>query len=176
MIALVAVFFIFIIFFGFIGASRGWAKEVLVVASVVLAIAVIVLLNYFLKLDQLITDKTILYWIYMAILVVMVIFGYQSPKVARIAKATEKRAVIGEKLLGFFFGMISGYFVVGTAWWLSANAGYPLLDKFIIPPTADIAELTERVLNILPPTWLDSPVTVFIVVVVIFIFVMIYFI
>jgi hypothetical protein len=50
------------------------------------------------------------------------------------------------------------------------------LDKFIIPPATEIAELTERVLNILPPTWLDSPVTVFIVVVVIFVFVLIYFI
>ena len=176
MIAIVAVFFIFLIFFGFIGASRGWAKEILVIASVGLAIAVWVLLEYFLKISTFVKDATILYWIKMAILVTMVIFGYQTPKVQRIAKATEKRAVIGEKLLGFVFGMVSGYFVIGTAWWLSEGAGYPLLNKFIRPPAVEFAELTERVLNILPPTWLDTPVPVFIFVVVIFVFIMVYFI
>jgi hypothetical protein len=104
-----------------------------------------------------------------------VLFGYQSPKVQRISKATEKRAQIGDWILGFLMGMISGYFVVGTAWYYSNEAGYPLINEFIRPPAANFAEATERVLAILPPTWLDTPLAVFVAVVFIFVFVIIFF-
>jgi uncharacterized membrane protein required for colicin V production len=175
MIALVMVFLIFLIFFGFIGASRGWAKEVLVVASVILALAAITLLADLLNLDDLVNNATIWYWISVFILTIMVIFGYQSPKMQRIARATEKRAQIGERILGYLMGMVSGYFVVGTYWYFSNAANYPLINEYIRPPASNFAEVTERVLAILPPTWLDTPLTVFIAVVLIFIFVIIYF-
>lgn len=175
MIALVMVFLVFLIFFGFIGASRGWAKEVLVIASVILALAIITLLEDLLKLDQMIKNDVVWYWIRMFILFTLVLFGYQSPKVQRISKATEKRAQIGDWILGFLMGMISGYFVVGTAWYYSNEAGYPLINEFIRPPAANFAEATERVLAILPPTWLDTPLAVFVAVVFIFVFVIIFF-
>jgi uncharacterized membrane protein required for colicin V production len=175
MIALVMVFLMFLILFGFIGASRGWAKEVLVIASVILALAIITLLEDLLKLDQLIKNATVWYWIRMFILFTLVLFGYQSPKVQRISKATEKRAQIGDWILGFLMGMISGYFVVGTAWYFSNVAKYPLINEYIRPPAANFAEATERVLAILPPTWLDTPLSVFIALVVIFVFVIIFF-
>jgi hypothetical protein len=175
MIALVIVFVVFLFFFGLIGASRGWAKEVLVIASVILALAMITLLEDLLKLDQIIKNDVIWYWIRMIILVTMVLFGYQSPKVPRISKATEKRGQIGDWLLGFLMGMISGYFVIGTAWYFSNAANYPLFAPYIRPPAANFAELTQTVMGILPPTWLDTPLTVFISVVVIFVFVIIFF-
>lgn len=175
MIALVMVFFLFLVFFGFIGASRGWAKEVLVIASVILALAVITLLEDLLKLDQIVRNAVVWYWIRIFILFSLVLFGYQSPKVSRISKATEKRAQIGDWLLGLVMGVFSGYFVYGTAWYFSDAAKYPLISDFIRPPAANFAELTESVMGILPPTWLDSPLTVFIAVVVIFVFVIVYF-
>jgi hypothetical protein len=175
MIALVMVFLLFLIFFGFIGASRGWAKEVLVIASVVLALAAITLMADLLNLDDLVNNPTIWYWICVFILTVLVIFGYQSPKMDRIARATEKRAQIGERILGYLMGMVSGYFVIGTYWYFAEVANYPLISEYIRPPASNFAEITERVLAILPPTWLDTPLTVFIAVVLIFIFVIIYF-
>ena len=57
MIALVMVFMVFLFFFGFIGASRGWAKEVLVIASVILALALITLMEDLLKLNQIIKSE-----------------------------------------------------------------------------------------------------------------------
>jgi hypothetical protein len=175
MIAMVTVFMLFLILFGFIGAARGWAKEVLVVASVILALAAITLLDDLLNLDAMVNNPNMWYWICIFILTIMVFFGYQSPKMQRIARATEKRAQIGEKILGFLMGMVSGYFVVGTYWYFSDVANYPLLNEYIRPPATNFADITERVLAILPPTWLDTPLTVFIAVVLIFIFVIIYF-
>jgi hypothetical protein len=45
MVSLLFVFWMFIILFGVIGANRGWAKELLVVCSVILALAFIVLIE-----------------------------------------------------------------------------------------------------------------------------------
>ena len=65
--------------------------------------------------------------------------------------------------------------MVGTYWYFSNVANYPLINEYIRPPASNFAEATERVLAILPPTWLDTPLTVFIAVVLIFIFVIVYF-
>jgi hypothetical protein len=175
MISMMAVFFMYIILFGFIGAARGWAKEILVVASVILSLAVITLIEDLLGVGRIISDRTLQYWIRMSILILLVFFGYQSPKVTRIAKATERRGVIGEKLLSFLFGMVSGFFVVGSIWAFSWEAGYPLLIDHIQQAPPEIAETTNRILNWLPPVWLDQPLKVFVALVVIFIFVIIYF-
>lgn len=176
MISMAAVFFMFLLLFGLIGANRGWAKEILVVASVILALAAITLIEDLLNLARLFNDnRNLQYWIRMVILIMLVFFGYQSPKVQRIAKATERRGMIGEKLLSFLFGMISGFFVVGTAWAFSYEAGYPVLIKHLASPPPEIAETIARILQYLPPIWLDAPLKVFVALVVIFIFVIIYF-
>lgn len=176
MIAMSAVFVMFLILFGFIGAARGWAKEILVVASVILALAAITLIEDLLGLNQLFNnDPNLQYWIRMSILIVLVFFGYQSPKVQRIAKATERRGVIGEKLLSFLFGMVSGFFVVGTAWAFAWQAGYPILIDYMAAPPPELAASAERIMKYLPPVWLDDPIEVFVALVIIFIFVIIYF-
>jgi uncharacterized membrane protein required for colicin V production len=175
MIALVAVFFLLLLMFGFIGASRGWGKEVLVVASVILALAAISLLEDLLRLGTFIKDPLTLFWVRITILTLLVYFGYQSPKVSRIAKATERRAQIGEKILGFFMGMVSGYFVIGSYWYFASVVDYASLAKYVQPATPSVQDATVWVMSILPPVWLDEPVKVFVAVVLIFILVIVYF-
>lgn len=176
MISLAAVFVMFVILFGFIGAARGWAKEILVVASVILSLAVITLIEDLLGLSRLFNDnQNLQYWIRMSILTLLVFFGYQSPKVQRIARATERRGVIGERLLSFLFGMISGFFVVGTAWAFSWQAGYPTLIDYMTQAPPNLQETADRFMQWLPPVWLDEPIKVFVALVIIFIFVIIYF-
>lgn len=177
MISLSAVFVMFLILFGFIGAARGWAKEVLVIASVVLALAAIRLLEDLVGLKRLIGDdiKT-QYYIRMAILTLLTFFGYQSPKVQRIAKATEKRGIIAEQVLGFIFGMLSGYFVIGSAWAFTAQAKYPLLaDQLGGTEKEQIIEAVDRLMGMLPPVYLDQPLKVFVVLVITFIIVIVFF-
>jgi len=111
----------------------------------------------------------------MGILSVLTFFGYQSPKVQRIAKATEKRGQLAERLLGFLIGVVSGYFVIGTAWAFSYQAGYPLLIKQIQAAPPEIADTVNRLLELLPPVWLDQPLKVFVALVLIFLLVIIYF-
>lgn len=176
MIALVAFFFIFLIFFGFIGTVRGWAKETLVIISVILALAFITLAEDLVGLrNNLLSNPQAQYWFRMIVIAFLVFFGYLSPTLPRFQKASEKRARISEHILGFFIGMISGYFVIGTLWSFASQANYPNLERFIQPVPNELAELTNSVMNILPPMWLDSPTIIFIVLVLSFIFALIYF-
>ncbi len=176
MIALVIVFFMFLILFGFIGASRGWAKEVLVIASVILCLAIVALVENLLGLAGFFDKNRGMQFAYRAaILIVLVFFGYQSPKVQRIAKATEKRGQIAEKILGFLVGIASGYFVIGTLWSFARTAGYPFIVDYIIAAPKDLVDLTNRVISMLPPVWLNTPLETFIALVIIFVFVIIYF-
>lgn len=177
MIAMVTVFFMFLVFFGFIGSVRGWAKELLVVISVILALAAISLIEDLLGLKNSLfrNNPSLQYWFRVLTVGVLVFFGYQSPSLPRFQKATEKRARIQDHLLGFFIGILSGYFVIGTIWAFSSQAQYPNLAKYIRPVPAELAEITDRVMNMLPPLWLDSPTTIFIFVVITFIFAIVYF-
>jgi len=177
MIAMVMVFAMFLIMFGMIGAVRGWAKEMLVIFSVILALAAITLVEDLLGFKNTLfkNNLTLQYWFRTVTVIVMVFFGYQSPSLPRFKAATEKRDRIQDHLLGFVMGMLSGYFVVGTLWAFSSQAQYPLLAPYIqgVPP--DLSHVTDQVLSLLPPVWLDQPTTIFIFVVVAFIFAIVFF-
>jgi hypothetical protein len=178
MLSLLVVFILFLILFGFIGSARGWAKELLVIFSVVLALAIIFIIESLVPVlrDFLKANSTAQFWVRTFIVLGMTFFGYQSPKVPRFsAKAAQKQERIQDYLLGFFMGLLSGYFVVGTLWSFGDYAGYPLFRDQMVAPPANIAENIERVLRLLPPVWLSSPVIVIVATVFAFVFVLIVF-
>jgi uncharacterized membrane protein YfcA len=177
MIAMVTVFAMFLIIFGLIGAVRGWAKEMLIVFSVILALAAISLVEDLLGFKNTLfkNNITLQYWFRSILVSVMVFFGYQSPSLPRFKTATEKRDRIQDHMLGFVMGVLSGYFVMGTLWAFSSQAQYPLIASYIqgVPPA--LSQITDQVLNLLPPVWLDQPTTIFIFVVISFIFAIVFF-
>lgn len=177
MIAMVMVFAMFLLMFGLIGAVRGWAKELLIVFSVILALAAISLVEDLLGFKNTLfkNNVTMQYWFRTILVVVMVFFGYQSPSLPRFKTATEKRDRIQDHMLGFIMGLLSGYFVVGTLWSFSGQAKYPILVDYIQGVPQSLSNITNQVLNLLPPVWLDQPTTIFIFVVVAFIFAIVFF-
>ena len=177
MIAMIAVFWMFVAIFGFIGVMRGWAKELLVTFSIVLALAIIAVMENLIPIlgPFLNSNPMIQYWVRTGVVVLMTFFGYQSPKFSRLAKSTEKRDRVQDLILGLVMGLISGLFVVGTLWSYAHSAGYPKLSKYIIQPPADIVETTQNILKILPPVWLGKPPAIYIAVVLAFIFVVVVF-
>ena len=64
MIAMVTVFAMFLIMFGLIGAVRGWAKEMLIIFSVILALAAISLVEDLLGFKNTLfkNNLTMQYW------------------------------------------------------------------------------------------------------------------
>jgi len=178
MVTLVVAFYIFVVLFAVIGSMRGWGKEVLVGFSVILALAFIAVIEDLLPYtnDLFQNGSTSQFWVRSSILIVMVFFGYQSPRFSQFARFSEKRARIQDFILGILFGAINGYLIFGTLWYFMDEAGYPFT-PYISSPANDpvTAETAQRLLNLFAPALL-SGYWVYIAVVIAFIFVLIVFI
>ena len=200
MISILSAFWMFVILFGMIGAMRGWAKELLVIFSVVLSLFLIYVLesftpylipfeevfnqveNYspgtsFMALPLPIQDELkIQFWSRAAIVAILAFFGYQTPKLP-VLQNRARRERIQDILLGAVLGLGSGFFIIGSLWWYMAAAGYPFSPQ-ILPPQAG-TQLGDAAINILkyfPPVFASNQIGLFFAVVVAFMFVLVVFI
>ena len=92
MIAILIVFYLFLAFFSFIGSMRGWAKEILVIFIVILALALIAVIEGLIPFlrDLVTANEVVNFWVRTLIVLVMTFFGYQSPKLTRLKAATTR--------------------------------------------------------------------------------------
>jgi uncharacterized membrane protein required for colicin V production len=189
MVSLNFIFWMFVVLFGIIGAMRGWAKELLVAFSMILALTLLRLIETFvpfvrslLPLQQLIDDQgtfvppvdTTVFWMRVIIVVVLVFFGYQTVALPRFAtKAAREK--LQDIMLGFVFGAVNGYLVVGTLWYFMHASGYPF--EYISAPVfgTPTGDAALGLIKYLPPTLLGEP-TIYFAVVLAFIFVLVVFI
>ena len=179
MISILVAFYILIFIFAIIGAMRGWAKELLVSFSVILALALIAVFQDLMPFTRdLIRDGTTQqFWIRTIIVTILVFFGYQSPRLQQLSGAATRRDQIQDIILGLVFGAINGYLIFGTIWAYMDDAGYPFSPYITAPsPTDPLGETALRVVEILPPNWLGEAPLVFIALVIAFIFVIVVFI
>lgn len=176
MVSLIVVFWMYVILFGIIGGMRGWAKEILVTCSVILALAFTALLERYIPFirDILVPQKdSVIFWLRTIILGVLVFFGYQTPNIARFApKMTREK--LQDILLGVIIGAINGYLIAGSIWFYMADSGYPFA-QVVAAPTGDLAKLTEAMLHYMPPKLLGIP-GIYFAVVLAFVFIIVVFI
>lgn len=188
MVSLTFLFWMLVILFGIIGAMRGWAKELLVAFSMILALTLLRLIETFvpfvrnmMPLEQIKVegafvppvDSTI-FWMRVIIVILLVFFGYQTVALPRFAtKAAREK--LQDMMLGFVFGAANGYLVVGTLWFYMHASGYPF-DYISAPmPGSPTGDAAIALIDYLPPNLLGEP-TIYFAVVLAFIFVMVVFI
>lgn len=117
MIPIHTVFGGLLVLFGLIGSLRGWAKEVIVAFSVVLALFVEhVLLTFVPPLGALFRNLAPQSQFYTrsVLFVIIAIFGYASPTIASRLGAKVARERLQDLLLGFFLALINGFLIIGT--------------------------------------------------------------
>jgi hypothetical protein len=160
MIPLFVFFWMMVILFGVIGGVRGWAKELMVTFSVILAIFLItVLLTYVAPLRVLLQPGgPVLFWTQTVITLGLVFFGYQTPNIRGLAGARFARERLADTLLGFFLGMINGYLIIGTLWYWYASNNYPF-PNVIGPPVkgTPFGEAALALVSWLAPQYLTIP-------------------
>lgn len=165
MIGLNVLFWIMVVLFAIIGMSRGWAKEMLVTFALILAMFIISVLEAYAPfMRSLVTSGgRTLFWIRTIIVVALVFFGYQGPNLPRLAGTGRfARERLQDSLLGFFLGGINGYLVWGTIWYFLHSAGYPFPGVFEWPPADPaVQNAVNRMIEVMPPTWLGIPVIYF---------------
>lgn len=176
MVSLTFVFWMYVVLFSVIGAMRGWAKELLVSFSVILALTFITLLERYVPFVQNLrhADTTALFWLRSIILALLVFFGYQSPNIARFApKMTREK--LQDILLGIFLGCINGYLIMGTLWFYLHDANYPF-PAITAPVEGTLSgNAALNLLKYMPPRMLGVP-AIYFAVVLAFVFVLVVFI
>lgn len=188
MVSLIVVFWIFVIMFGIIGAMRGWAKELLVTFSVILALFLITLVDKYAGfVPRLVkpTTPTITadalgalqyaFWIRVAIVGFLAYFGYQTSIIQRFIKSERLiREHFQDLLLGLFLGLVNGFLIMGTVLYYLHETNY-LISTLITVPQGDAAIAMERLWTFLPPRLLGEP-GIYFAVGVAFVFVLVVFI
>lgn len=173
MISIIYVFWMYVILFAVIGMLRGWAKELLVGFSVVVAVALNFLLHtYAPMVKTLKEDDLTLFWVQTIVLVTLVYFGYQTViSVARL-QAGARRERLQDSLFGLFLGAVNGYLVTGTFWSYWAAANYP--GGFYSKPADATVQTINAMLEYMPPHLLGSPGIYFAVIVVLIFILVVY--
>jgi len=200
MISILSAFWMFVILFGLIGAMRGWAKELLVVFSVVLALFLIYVLETYTqymvpfgdilaKVENLPEGATFeslptviqeelrtQFWSRATIVFILSFFGYQTPRLA-VIREKARRERIQDILLGAVMGLVSGFFIMGTLWWYMSAAHYPFGPEILAPQAGTpMGDAAINILKYFPPVFASNQIGLFFAVVVAFMFVLVVFI
>jgi len=186
MIPISTVFGGLLVLFALIGSLRGWAKEIIVAFSVILALFVEhVLLSFVPPISALFQNMPLqtVFYTRAALFIVITVFGYASPTIASQLGAKVARERLQDLLLGFFLGLINGFLIVGTllSFLSAANYGVPPGEAGvvgiggIVPPGPDSP--SANLVGFLPPELIaQSGAVLYIAVAAAFVFVIVVFI
>lgn len=173
MMSLVYVFWMYVVVFALIGWLRGWAKELLVSFSVILALTFIHVVYRYLPVGGLLNTPTTDFWFRTIVLGVVVFFGYQTViSVPRLAsKALRER--FQDSLFGIVLGGFNGYLIAGSLLYFLDKANYPFPEVVSPPPAGSaLAEVLARMIDYMPPAVLGEP-GIYFAVILSFIFVLV---
>ena len=181
MMSIIYLFWMYVLLFAIIGAMRGWAKELLVIFSVITALAVNLLLEKYVPLVKNLVNPlqptpdslSALFWVRTIILIALVFFGYQTVAIARFAsKAARER--LQDSLFGAVLGGFNGYLVAGTILFYNHMANYPY-SKIISPATDPaIIQAIDTMMKYMPPRFLGEPSIYFAVIIVLIFIIVVY--
>lgn len=176
MVSLVVLFGIMIVLFAIIGATRGWAKELLVTSSIILALFIIQILEAHIEpfsAAMMMQPPMTQFLVRGGLVVMLAIFGYQTPHI-RALQPKLARERLQDVLLGIFMGALNGYLLFGTLWYFLDQAGYPT-DLVLMPPEGtQLADQISQIMSYLPPELLPVP-QVYFAVGVVFVFIIVVF-
>ncbi|MCP4139757.1 MAG: CvpA family protein [Chloroflexi bacterium] len=172
MVNLIYIFWMYVILFAVIGAMRGWAKELLVSFSVILALALNHLLRRYIPMvSNLPITEPSLFWIRTWITMALVYFGYQTvASVAHLAGKARKEK-LQDALFGGVMGGLNGYLVVGTLWSYLHDANYPFENIFSMP--GDVYTGINTMMTWMPPYTLGGEPGLYFAVIISFIFIIV---
>lgn len=141
--------------FALIGYMRGWTKELIASAGIILALFT---LDQFetIFIDPLTNGQQgSKFWLQAVTLLAFAFFAYQTPpeSFARGGRVRSNREGFQDGILGALVGAWNGYLLFGSLWWYLDSLEYPL-SPYIIP--VDPGSASANWVNILPLSWMLS--------------------
>lgn len=157
MVPLDTVLWAFVLLFGLMGALRGWSKEMLVLFSVVVALAMrLIFTEYVPFINDFFNRPPIQqFYLYSGLIVLMAVGGYAGPAVSHRLAHASARDTLQDMLLGFIVGAINGFLIMGSIWYFLDGAGYNIMGISPPLPGSPAAVVAH---TYLPPLWLSDAV------------------
>jgi uncharacterized membrane protein required for colicin V production len=160
-LTLPVLFWVFVVLFAVVGTMRGWAKEILVTFSVILALFILTVLETYVPfVRNLLARSSPSTMMYLQIIIVLVLafFGYQTPNIRGLAGPRFARERFQDALLGFILGALNGYLIFGSIWFFINEAGYPNPSIVTAPQAGTaLAQQTVNYMKWMPPAFLVPP-------------------
>jgi len=172
MMSIIYIFWMYVILFAIVGGMRGWAKELLVAFSVILALALNHVIRRYIPIAANMAEADVsLFWVRTIVLMVLVFFGYQTViNISRLAsKAARER--LQDTLFGVILGAFNGYLIAGTILHYMHVADYPFPDVISRPPEPLIQTVNQMMVR-MPPQLFGEP-GIYFAVILAFIFVIV---
>lgn len=162
MMSIVYIFWMYVFLFAVIGGMRGWAKELLVGFSVILALALNFVIRKYIPLaENLAETDSSLFWVRTVILLVLVFFGYQTVSVVPRLASRATRERLQDTLFGGFLGGVNGYLIAGTVLYYNYVADYPFPDVISRPTDPGLLQTVNQMMLYMPPAFLGEPLIYF---------------
>lgn len=176
MVSLNVLFSFFLVLFAVIGAMRGWAKELLVTASLVLGLFLLQILDRHVGVYRTALaaqEPTSQFMIQGGLMVLMAFFGYQTPRL-RALEARVLRERFQDVVLGILMGALNGYLLFGSLWYFLDKMGYDQTALVSLPADPVLLQRFQEIIEILPPNILPIP-HIYFAVGVVFVFIIVVF-
>jgi uncharacterized membrane protein required for colicin V production len=173
MMSVVSFFWLCIVLFALVGWMRGWAKELLVTFSAILALGLNFILRRYIPIVQTLPeDDVTLFWVRTIIMLVMVYFGYQTVISIPHLSSKAARERLQDTLFGGILGGFNGYLIVGSVLYWMNLANYPF-PKFMSKPTDPVVvDTVNQMMAYMPPQLLGEP-GIYFAIILAFIFVLV---
>jgi Colicin V production protein len=163
MISFFSLFWILLVFFAIIGATRGRTKEFIVSLSAIVGIFLNLLLETYVGFYRnLVAGSTpaSVFIMRTGILLLVVIMGYVTPALPQVMFRADGMRPIG-RIRNLFWGTalggLNGYLIVGSILFYLNTAGYPF--PFMLPPDPAVpaGAATLNMISRMPPAVLTPP-------------------
>lgn len=139
MIQLSAVLIVMSLFFGVIGFLRGWNKELIAMAGIILGLFALFQFDNLLRgtiLRGVALDQVFL--IQAGIFIAIAFFAYQTRALG--GSERRERTSLQESVLGGLVGMVNGYLIWGSIWYFMDINRYPLAPSVVAPAPGSPSE------------------------------------
>jgi hypothetical protein len=167
------VFWFLVALFAVIGSLRGWAKELLVACSLVLAMFINLLLDKYASPLLATLSVQEVFGVRAGVFCVLAYFGYLTPRLPWIPGERFMRDRLQDWLLGAVLGALNGALLAGSVWFFLHRAGYPFPGFEIARMSANNPDVTAMI-QYMPPALLGE-VWVLVAVAAAFVFVIVVF-
>ena len=158
MMSIVYLFWMYVILFALVGWMRGWAKELLVSFSVILALALNHVIRRYIPIARDLAETDVsLFWVRTIVLLVLVYFGYQTVISIPHLASRGRSERLQDTLFGAFLGGINGYLVAGSILYYMHVADYPFQEVISKPTEPNLVQSVSQMMLYMPPQLLGEP-------------------